>query len=135
MQNNTRVGFIGLGIMGSSTAGHTLAAGHPLNVYNHSREKADALVAAGARWHATPGEVVAASDVVITMLGYPHDVEQVYLGEDGLVARAVPGAILIDMMTSSPALVQRIAEQAAGRGVQAIERRFPAGRYLTLPLS
>ena len=125
--SNTQVGFIGLGIMGGSMAGHILAAGYPLNVTNRSREKADGLVAKGAKWHATPGEVAAASDVVVTMLGYPQDVEQVYLGEDGLVARAVPGAILIDMTTSSPALAQRIAEQAAGKGVQAIDAPVSGG--------
>jgi 3-hydroxyisobutyrate dehydrogenase len=127
VSSNTRVGFIGLGIMGSSMAGHILAAGYPLNVYNRSRDKADALVAKGAVWHATPGEVAAASDVVITMLGYPHDVEQVYLGDDGLVARSAPGAILIDMTTSSPALAERIAEQAAQKGLQAIDAPVSGG--------
>ncbi|MDB5840838.1 MAG: oxidoreductase [Herminiimonas sp.] len=127
VSSNTRVGFIGLGIMGSSMAGHILAAGYPLNVYNRSRDKADALVAKGAVWHATPGEVAAVSDVVITMLGYPHDVEQVYLGDDGLVARSAPGAILIDMTTSSPALAERIAEQAAQKGLQAIDAPVSGG--------
>jgi 3-hydroxyisobutyrate dehydrogenase len=64
-----RVGFIGLGIMGRSMAGHLLAAGHPLAVYNRSRASADALVAQGARWCNSPAEVAQTSDVVITIVG------------------------------------------------------------------
>lgn len=122
-----RIGFIGLGIMGRSMAGHLLAAGYPLSVYNRSRDKADELVAKGASWCATPGDVAAASDVVITMVGFPHDVEQVYLGDNGIVQRAAPGAILIDMTTSSPALAERIATEAAKKGCHAIDAPVSGG--------
>jgi len=121
------VGFIGLGIMGRSMAGHLLAAGHRLHVYNRSRDKADELVARGAIWQATPGEVAAHADIVITMVGYPHDVEEVYLSADGIVARARAGAILIDMTTSSPALAARIAATAAERGVRALDAPVSGG--------
>jgi len=121
------VGFIGLGIMGRSMAGHLLAAGHRLHVYNRSRDKADELVARGATWQATPGEVAAHADVVITMVGYPHDVEEVYLSADGIVARARAGAILIDMTTSSPALAARIAAAAAERGIRALDAPVSGG--------
>jgi len=121
------VGFIGLGIMGRSMAGHLLAAGHRLHVYNRSRDKADELVARGAIWQATPGEVAAHADVVITMVGYPHDVEEVYLSADGIVARARAGAILIDMTTSSPALAARIAAAAAERGIRALDAPVSGG--------
>lgn len=120
------VGFIGLGIMGRSMAGHILAAGHRLNVFNRSRDKADELLARGARWCATPGEVAANSDVIITMVGYPSDVEQIYLGADGIVARA-ERALLIDMTTSSPELAVRVAEAARARGYRALDAPVSGG--------
>ena len=124
--NKARVGFIGLGNMGRHMAGHLLAAGHPLAVYNRSRDKADELLARGAQWCATPGEVAANADVVITMVGYPHDVEQVYLGEGGIVARANK-ALLIDMTTSSPELAERIAAAAAKAGSRALDAPVSGG--------
>jgi 3-hydroxyisobutyrate dehydrogenase len=127
VSNKPRVGFIGLGIMGRSMAGHILEAGYGLNVYNRSRDKADALVAQGAAWCDTPGEVAAASDIVITMVGFPHDVEEVYFGDRGIVSRAAPGAILIDMTTSSPMLAERIAAAAAHKGCAALDAPVSGG--------
>ena len=121
------IGFVGLGIMGRSMAGHLLAAGHPLHVFNRSRDKADALVAKGAVWHTTPGDVAAHADVVVTMVGYPRDVEDLYLGAGAIVARARAGAILIDMTTSSPALAVRIAAQAAQRGIKSLDAPVSGG--------
>lgn len=125
-KSKPRVGFIGLGNMGRSMAGHILHAAYPLNVYNRSRDKAGELLARGARWCETPGELAASSDVVITIVGYPRDVEQVYLGEHGILAGA-RGALLIDMTTSSPALAQRIAEAAAERGCRALDAPVSGG--------
>lgn len=122
----TRIGFIGLGIMGQSMAGHLLAAGHPLAVYNRSRDKAAALLGKGAVWCDTPGDVAARSDVVITMVGYPSDVEQVWLGPDGVLARS-RNALLIDMTTSSPELARRIAAQAAAHGCRALDAPVSGG--------
>lgn len=121
------IGFIGLGIMGRSMAGHLLAAGHRLTVYNRSRDKAEELVANGATWQATPGDVADHADIVITMVGYPQDVEEVYMAPDGIVARARAGAILIDMTTSSPALAARIARRAAERGIAALDAPVSGG--------
>ena len=123
---STRIGFIGLGIMGQSMAGHLLAAGHPLAVSNRSRDKAAGLLERGATWCDTPGDVAARSDVVITMVGFPSDVEQVWLGLDGVMARA-RDALLIDMTTSSPALARRIAGEAAKRGCQALDAPVSGG--------
>lgn len=125
-QDRARIGFIGLGNMGRHMAGHLLAAGHPLCVYNRSRDKADELLARGARWCDTPGEVAAEADVVITMVGYPKDVEEVYLGADGIVARARK-ALLIDMTTSSPALAARIAAEAEQAGCRALDAPVSGG--------
>jgi 3-hydroxyisobutyrate dehydrogenase len=123
----TQVGFVGLGIMGRSMAEHVLDAGYALHVFNRSRGKADALVAKGARWHENAGEVAAASDVVITMVGYPRDVEAIYLGPGGIVARARPGAILVDMTTSSPELAKRIADAARQHGISALDAPVSGG--------
>ena len=122
-----QVGFVGLGIMGRSMAGHLLKAGHQLNVYNRSRAKADDLVARGAAWHASPGAVAAASDFVISMVGYPADVEEIYLAQGGIIESARPGAILIDMTTSSPDLARRIAAAAAQRGLTALDAPVSGG--------
>jgi len=121
-----RVGFIGLGIMGQSMAGHILKAGYPLNVYNRTRAKADDLLARGAVWCNSPGELAATSDVVITIVGYPHDVEQVYLSDNGIVANA-RGALLIDMTTSSPELAKRIAKVAGQQGCRALDAPVSGG--------
>ena len=125
-KNKPRVGFIGLGNMGQSMAGHILTAGYPLRVYNRSRDKAAALLARGAVWCDSPGELAANADVIITIVGYPHDVEQVYLGDNGIVARA-RGALLIDMTTSSPELAQRIAKAAAEQGCSALDAPVSGG--------
>ncbi|MCM2295877.1 NAD(P)-dependent oxidoreductase [Rhodoferax sp.] len=125
-KNKPRVGFIGLGNMGQSMAGHILQAGYPLRVYNRSRDKAETLLARGAVWCDSPGELAANADVIITIVGYPHDVEQVYLGDNGIVARA-RGALLIDMTTSSPELAQRIAKAAAEQGCSALDAPVSGG--------
>jgi 3-hydroxyisobutyrate dehydrogenase len=122
----TRVGFIGLGIMGQSMAGHILAAGHPLSVYNRSRDKAARLLAQGAVWCDSPAAVAARSDVVITMVGLPSDVEQVWLGPDGVLATA-RDTLLIDMTTSSPELARRIAVLATARGCRALDAPVSGG--------
>jgi 3-hydroxyisobutyrate dehydrogenase len=95
-------------------------------VYNRSRDKADDLLARGAVWCDTPGALAAASDVVITIVGYPRDVEQVYLGENGILACA-RNALLIDMTTSSPELAVRIAAEAEKKGCRALDAPVSGG--------
>ena len=121
-----RIGFIGLGNMGRHMAGHLLGAGHRLFVYNRSHQKAQELIARGASWCETPGELASQVDVVITMVGHPHDVEQVYLGQDGILARAQK-ALLIDMTTSSPALAQRLAAEAERVGCRSLDAPVSGG--------
>lgn len=127
--NNTRapVAFIGLGLMGAHMAGHILAAGHPLHVYNRTRAKAEGLLARGATWHDHPGSAAAKADVVITMVGLPKDVEEIYCSPRGIIAQARPGAILIDMTTSSPSLAKRIATASRARGIGAIDAPVSGG--------
>ena len=124
------VTFIGTGIMGGSMAGHLLAAGHPLHVHSRTRAKAEPLLARGATWHDTPASAAADGQVVVTMLGLPSDVEQVYFGTDGssgIIATAAPGSLLIDMTTSSPRLAERIAAAAAARGLAAVDAPVSGG--------
>ncbi|PYE47202.1 NAD(P)-dependent oxidoreductase [Paenibacillus barcinonensis] len=123
----TKVGFIGTGVMGKSMAGHIQRAGYALHVYTRTAAKAEELVNQGAVWHETPAALAAVCDVIITMVGYPKDVEEIYLGENGLVAHAKPGSYLIDMTTSSPLLAARISEAAAARGLHALDAPVSGG--------
>jgi len=121
------IAFIGTGVMGRSMAGHLRKAGHALHVYNRTKEKAAELLAAGATWHDSAGAAATAADVVITMLGFPTDVETSYLGAGGIIEKARPGALLIDMTTSSPLLARRVAEAAAKRGLESLDAPVSGG--------
>ena len=122
-----RIAFIGTGVMGRSMAGHLAAAGHALHVHNRTQAKAADLLAAGATWHDSAGSAAAAAEVIITMLGFPTDVENSYLAPGGIIARAPAGALLIDMTTSSPALAQKISAAAAARGLAALDAPVSGG--------
>ncbi|MDR3686406.1 MAG: NAD(P)-dependent oxidoreductase [Coriobacteriia bacterium] len=121
------VAFIGTGVMGAPMAGHLMDAGYPLVVFNRTKSRADALVARGATWADSPGEAAVHSDVVVTMVGYPADVEAVYLAPGGIVERARDGAVLLDMTTSSPALAERVSAAAASRGIVALDAPVSGG--------
>src|SRR3954449_8202719 len=94
---STRVGWIGTGVMGSSMCGHLMAAGYPATVTNRSRPKLEALLAKGATEAGSPKAVAEASDVIFSIVGYPSDVREVILGENGALAGAKPGSVLVDM--------------------------------------
>ncbi|TFH03779.1 MAG: NAD(P)-dependent oxidoreductase, partial [Spirochaetales bacterium] len=126
-EGKRKVAFIGTGVMGASMAGHLLAAGHPLTVYNRTRSRDDSLVASGAQWADTPAAAARNADIVITIVGFPSDVESVYFGDDGILEAAKPGAVLVDMTTSRPDLAVRIGEEAAGRGMSALDAPVSGG--------
>ncbi len=123
----TRLGWIGLGVMGAPMCGHLLDAGFAVTVTTRTRSRAEPLLERGARWAETPRAVAEASDVVFSMVGFPDDVAAVVLGDDGALAGARPGAVLVDMTTSRPSLAERIAEQARERGVHAIDAPVSGG--------
>jgi len=127
MPDKPAIAFIGTGVMGRSMAGHLLKAGHPLHVFNRSREKAVPLLESGATWHDSAGSAAAEADTVITMLGFPKDVEETYLSAGGIVERARAGALLIDMTTSSPPLARMISKAAAARGLAALDAPVSGG--------
>ncbi|AZB42600.1 NAD(P)-dependent oxidoreductase [Bacillus sp. FJAT-42376] len=122
-----KAAFIGIGVMGKSMAGHLMDKGYSLSVYTRTKTKADELIKKGAIWADTVQEAAAEADFVITMVGYPHDVEAIYLGENGIIESAKTGAILIDMTTSKPSLAIRIADAARSRGLEAIDAPVSGG--------
>ena len=124
---STRIGFIGTGVMGASMAGHLLAAGNDLVVYNRTRSKAEGLLSKGATWADSPGAAAEGAEVVITIVGYPRDVEETYFGRNGVLDSAGRGTVLIDMTTSRPDLAVRIAEAAAERGCTSLDAPVSGG--------
>ena len=122
-----KIAFIGIGVMGLPMAGHLLDAGHPLNVYTRSAHKAAPLLARGARVFEAIPPCVSSQEAVITMVGFPRDVEKVYLGPGGIIESAEPGALVIDMTTTSPALWQRIAKAARGKGLRPLDAPVSGG--------
>lgn len=127
-QNKPSVAFIGTGIMGAPIAGHILDAGYPLTVFNRTPSKADDLVARGARRAESVDDAVDGADIVFTMVGYPADVEELYLAGDGILACSKPGAVLIDLTTSAPSLARDIAEAAQVEGRFAFDLPVTGGQ-------
>jgi 3-hydroxyisobutyrate dehydrogenase len=107
--------------------GHLLAAGHTVRVHTRTKASAESVLAAGATWCDHPGDVVRGSDFVFTIVGYPADVRAVYLEENGLVAQAAPGTVLVDMTTSEPSLAVEIHAAAQSRGLQALDAPVSGG--------
>jgi 3-hydroxyisobutyrate dehydrogenase len=124
---HTKVGFIGTGIMGEPMAGHVLAAGYRLLVHNRSRGKAARLVERGATWCDSVEKLAAESDIVLTIVGYPRDVEEVYLGAGGVVQHARPGTRLVDLTTSDPELAVRIERDGRARGLCCLDAPVTGG--------
>ena len=112
-----KVGFIGLGIMGSRMAANLQKAGHQLTVHNRTKTKADELVANGAIWAASPAETVVDVDVLVTMLAHPQAVEETALGEDGFLGALQAGTLWLDSSTLKPAFSRRMAAEAKARAI------------------
>jgi len=123
----TRIGWIGTGVMGASICRRLLCNGYAITVFNRTRSKAESLLEAGARWAGSPQAAAADADVVFTMVGHPADVRQVILGPDGALAGCKRGAILVDMTTSKPSLAVEIAEAAVGHDVVALDAPVSGG--------
>ncbi|EAR84528.1 NAD-binding domain of 6-phosphogluconate dehydrogenase family protein (macronuclear) [Tetrahymena thermophila SB210] len=120
------IGWIGTGVMGKSMCLHLLNAGFQLNVYNRTASKADELVSKGAKFLA-PEDLAKNSDVVFLMLGYPHDVQQMVLGEQGILKHMKKGSLLIDHTTSAPSLAVEIAAEAQKYGIESIDAPVSGG--------
>ena len=123
----TRIGWIGTGVMGSSMCGHLLEQGFAATVYNRTKSRAQSLLDKGAAWADSPAEVAKAADVVFTIVGFPGDVREVVLAEAGVLSASKPGSIFVHMTTSQPSLAVEIAHQAAARGVHAVDAPVSGG--------
>lgn len=126
MLEKKKIGFIGLGVMGASMAEHLLNAGYELHVHNRTKSKADALIAKGAIWEDSPADLAKEVEVVISMVGYPQDVEEIYLGEKG-VFKTMKQGYIVDMTTSSPKLAKKLHEEAKNRGIAALDAPVSGG--------
>ncbi len=125
--HQTRIGWIGAGVMGSSMCGHLLDAGFETTVFNRTQARAQRLLDRGARWAASPKAVAEDADVIFTIVGYPSDVREVILGPDGVLSGCKAGNVVVDMTTSEPSLAMEIAARAAEKGVSAIDAPVSGG--------
>ena len=122
-----KIAWIGTGVMGESMAGHLLDAGHELYVYNRTVSKTENLVKRGAKLLTEIKDAPLNADVIFTMVGYPKDVEGVYLGNDGLITTAKEGQVFVDMTTSSPTIAKKISEEFAKVGASALDLPVTGG--------
>ncbi|MBM3803220.1 MAG: NAD(P)-dependent oxidoreductase [Acidimicrobiia bacterium] len=122
-----RIGWIGTGVMGRSMCGHLLAAGYAVTVFNRTKASAQHLIEKNAAWADSPAEVAERTDVVFSIVGYPADVEEIYLGPKGVFAAFRPGCTAVDMTTSSPSLARRLAEEGQACGVGVLDAPVSGG--------
>jgi 3-hydroxyisobutyrate dehydrogenase len=123
----TKIGWIGTGVMGSSMCGHLMDAGFSATVYSRTKSKSQPLLDKGASWAESPKAVAENSDVVFSIVGFPHDVRSVLLGDDGALAGASEGSVLVDMTTSQPSLAIEIYNAAKENGVSSVDAPVSGG--------
>jgi 3-hydroxyisobutyrate dehydrogenase len=122
-----RISWIGTGVMGLSMCGHLLAKGAHVSVFTRTRMKAQSLLDRGASWVDSPRLAAEQSDIVFTMVGFPADVRDVYFSEQGVIAGAREGSVLVDMTTTEPSLAVAIASAAAGRDARSLDAPVSGG--------
>ena len=121
------VGFIGAGVMGKSMIRNLMKKGFQVTVYSRTKSKAEDIIAEGAIWRDSAAECAKGQDVIITIVGFPKDVEETYFGEKGIIANSEDNAILIDMTTSSPKLAAKIYDEAKAVGKHALDAPVSGG--------
>lgn len=124
---NTTIGFIGIGVMGKSMARHLMNGGYTTHIYTRTRAKAEDLIAEGAVWEESVASLAAKCQVIFTIVGFPPDVEEVYLGENGILANMKAGGYVVDMTTSRPDLAARIFAEAAKRNIHSLDAPVSGG--------
>ena len=122
-----KIGFIGLGVMGKSMAGHLMDAGHELYVYSRTKAKCGDIIEKGAHWCDTPKGVAENTDIVFTIVGFPKDVEEVYLGKNGLIEGTREGMIFCDMTTTKPSLDIQIGKELEKKGASMCDAPVSGG--------
>lgn len=123
----SRITFIGIGVMGGSMALNLLKAGHEITVYTRTKSKAENLLSLGAKWEQSAAKASENAEIVISMVGYPRDVEEIYLGKNGVLSALKSGSTIIDMTTSSPKLAQKIYQLAKEKGIAALDAPVSGG--------
>lgn len=126
-KKNTIIGFIGTGVMGSGMIHNLQKAGYNVHIFTRTKEKAKALIEQGATWENSIEELANRADVLITMVGYPKDVEDIYFGEKGILKNMKKGTYIIDMTTSKPSLATQIYDAAIEKGVHALDAPVSGG--------
>lgn len=127
LKANSTIGFIGLGVMGKSMARNLVKEGYKVIAYTRTKEKAQDILDEGVDWIETPEAITEKADIIITMVGYPSDVEQIYLGENGIVHTAKSGSFFIDMTTSTPTLAKKIYNEAKKKGIYSVDAPVSGG--------
>ena len=122
-----KIGFVGVGIMGKSMVRNLMKAGYELHIYARTKSKVEDVISEGAVYHDTVGECASDVDVMISIVGYPKDVEEVYFGEKGILNSAKEGTYVIDMTTSSPKLAKKIYDAAKEKGLHAMDAPVTGG--------
>ncbi len=123
----TKIGWIGTGVMGRWMCQHLMDSGYSATVYNRTKERTQPLLDAGAAWAESSREVAAASDVIFTIVGFPPDVRDVYLGENGILKGAKSGSIIVDMTTTEPSLAKEIYDKARAQGIASVDAPVSGG--------
>ena len=122
-----KIGWVGTGVMGRWMCQHVMDLGYTATIFTRTKSKADPLLKAGATWAGSPAEVAESSDIIFTIVGFPEDVRQVYLGENGILTTAKSGSIVVDMTTTEPSLAIEIHQAARAKGVSSIDAPVSGG--------
>ena len=122
-----KIGWVGTGVMGRWMCQHVMDLGYTATIFTRTKSKADPLLKAGATWADSPAEVAESSDIIFTIVGFPEDVRQVYLGENGILTMAKSGSIVVDMTTTEPSLAIEIHQAARAKGVSSIDAPVSGG--------
>lgn len=124
---NTKIGWIGTGVMGAAMLNRLQQEGYQVIVYNRTKARAQPLIEQGAVWAESPKAVAGQAEVIFTIVGFPEDVREVYFGEQGILAGTREGAILVDMTTTEPSLAQEIYREAKEKGAAAVDAPVSGG--------
>lgn len=127
MEKQYSIGWIGTGVMGNSMCSHIMSLAKETYVYNRTQSKAQNLIDNGAIWCNSPQEVAQRADIIFTIIGYPKDVEEVYLSENGLINNSKEGSIIIDMTTSSPTLAKELNEKGKEKNISILDAPVTGG--------
>ncbi|WP_457576328.1 NAD(P)-dependent oxidoreductase [Desulfomarina sp.] len=127
LEKGTEIGFIGIGVMGKSMVRNLLNGGLKVHVYSRTKAKAEELLEEGAVWEESVAVLAAGCPVIFSMVGFPEDVEEIYLADDGILNNAASGSYVIDMTTSQPQLAEKIAGAAEKKNIFSLDAPVSGG--------